>query len=250
MSDHKIPEIIIQMSTGLSGHIKTATRYWLGLAIISIITVLPTTIDSGVTNKQSTEQKITQIELPYGLGKVNQKDYHPFAVALISILTIGFGSAHCQSIRSRKLVNQTIRKIKSSTSIPEGLDLRDLLAVINTSSIQRTAPIAQILLGKYMFFPEAINRPNWLRLISIFYQLILKIISYLVIYVFPIYALYISSSGSGLFSTHATYWGIPVYFFWLVSGVALILLVQLLILELVYAFQSFKKALNNDFEYQ
>jgi len=71
-----------------------------------------------------------------------------------------------------------------------------------------------------------------------------------VIYVFPIYALYISSSGSGLFSTHATHWGIPVYFFWLVSGVALILLVQLLILELVYAFQSFKKALNNDFEYQ
>jgi len=57
MSDHKIPEIIIQMSTGLSGHIKTATRYWLALAIISIITVLPTTIDSGVTNKQSTEKK-------------------------------------------------------------------------------------------------------------------------------------------------------------------------------------------------
>ena len=62
--------------------------------------------------------------------------------------------------------------------------------------------------------------------------------------VFPGYALVVSFDRGKLFSITAEPWGLPIYFFWFVSIVALFILLQLLYLDVAYAIRSMERILS------
>jgi len=194
----EIPEFIKQLTEGLSNHIKSASRYWLALAVVSLVTIstsitsiTPDTSTGGINPKKAAaiEQPIS---LPFSLGKIRKNQFYPFSAALMSILIISFGSSHCQSIRSRKLINIALRDTKDLVKLPGGIDLRDAFEAISTNSINRTVPIAQLLLGKYQFYPDKENQPFFQKYLALIYHIVLKLITYLVVYVLPAYALFIA----------------------------------------------------------
>lgn len=235
-----IPEFLILMINGLSNHVKSANRMWLSLAIISILTISFTVNLKYPTDKTNQKQpeKTATISLPFQLGKVSTNDFYPFSASLLSILIISFGAAKSQSIRSQKLVNKVLREIKESITLPGGCDIRDCFDVIAVSSINRTVPLAQLLLGKYQFFPEKENQNIYLKIVAFFYQAVLKIVTYFVAYLLPGYALYIAFFNGKLFEKTTLFWGVPIFVLWSVSGVATIILIQLLFLELKYGVES------------
>ncbi len=79
----KIPDFLIQLTDGLSVHVKSATRYWLALALISVITITST-----IPVEPKNEKEVLNIALPFNLGKINKVQYYPFSAALISLLII------------------------------------------------------------------------------------------------------------------------------------------------------------------
>jgi len=236
-ASNKIPDLIIQLSDGLSNHIKTSARYWMALALISVITVISSFPESG--NPIITESN--SVSIPFGIGDIDKNYFYPFAVALISLLTISFGAAQAQMIRARKLTNTAIRAIYRDLNLAGGIDLRDALDVINATSINRTAPLAQLILGKYQFYPTKDNQPKIRKFIAVCYQSALKVSSYLVVYLLPLYALYIALVNGGLFNCHGNIIGLPLYFLWVVSGLATFIILQLLYLELHYAVCAIKR---------
>jgi len=236
----KIPDLIIQLSDGLSNHIKTSARYWMALALVSVVTVIsifPESKNTIITTNNS-------VLLPFGIGDINKNYFYPFSAALISLLTISFGAAQAQMIRARKLTNTAIRAIYKDANLAGGIDLRDALDVINATSINRTAPLAQLILGKYQFYPTKDNQPKLRKFFAVCYQSILKLSSYLVVYLLPLYALYIAFVSGGLFNCHGNIIGLPLYFLWVVSSLAALIIFQLLYLEIYYAISAIKRIYN------
>ena len=236
-ASNKIPDLIIQLSDGLSNHIKTSARYWMALALVSVITVISSFPESG----SATITESSNVFLPFGIGDIDKNYFYPFSVVLISLLTISFGAAQAQMIRARKLTNTAIRAIYRDSNLAGGIDLRDALDVINATSINRTAPLAQLILGKYQFYPTKDNQPKIRKFIAVCYQSILKVSSYLVVYLLPLYALYIAFVNGGLFNCHGNVIGLPLYFLWVVSGLATFIIFQLLYLEIYYAASAIKR---------
>lgn len=241
-----IPEFLIQMTTGLSGHIKSASRLWLGLAIISIVTISSTI---NIQELKEPEQNISQktnkeISLPFSLGKIHRNEFYPFSASLLSILIIAFGAAQAQSIRSRKMLNKALREMKTIIKLPGGCDIRDSIDVISVNSINRTVPLAQLLLGKYQFYPEKNHQNCILKFIAVLYQIVLKLVSYLVVYCLPGYALFIAFYYGKLFEKTTTLWGLPIIMLWFVAIIGAVILIQLLLLEILYAVQSVGKIFN------
>ncbi|BBO79638.1 hypothetical protein DSCO28_02040 [Desulfosarcina ovata subsp. sediminis] len=239
-NNNVIPEFLIQLTTGLSGHIKSASRLWLGLAIISIVTISFT-----INTQELREQKINkEISLPFSLGKIHRNEFYPFSASLLSILIIAFGAAQAQSIRSRKMLNKALREMKTTIKLPGGCDIRDSIDVISVNSINRTVPLAQLLLGKYQFYPEKNHQNCILKIISVLYQIVLKFVSYLVVYCLPGYALFVAFYYGKLFDKTTTLWGLPIIILWFVATVGAVILIQLLLLEILYAVRSVGKIYN------
>jgi hypothetical protein len=221
------------MINGLSNQIKSANRIWLGLAIISILII-----------SFQVDVKSESVSLPFGLSKISKNDFYPFSASILSILIISYGAAQSQSIRSRKLINRALREIKEKTSSLKTCDIRDIFDVLAIPSINRTVPLAQLLLGKDQFYPEKDAQNKFLKVLCYFYQIILKLVSYVVVYCLPAYALFIAFLNGKLFDHKTPFIGMPIELMWLVSGVAVIILTQLLCLELMYAIEATKKIFN------
>ena len=231
----KIPDFLIQLTDGLSIHIKSATRYWMALALVSAITITSTIPVKPQHRDQKNDVSIT---LPFGLGNINKIQYYPFSASLISLLIISFGASQAQMIRTRKLINLVLRENIEKPLLPGGIDLRDAFDSISVSSINRTVPIAQLLLGEYQFYPAKDKQPKLRKVIAVLHQVILKIVSYLVVYLLPAYALYSSFVFGNLFCVSSGIFGLSIYFIWFVSFAAITILLQLFLLELSYAFNA------------
>jgi hypothetical protein len=237
----KIPEFLLQLTDGLSIHIKSASRYWMALALISVITIISTITIQPSTYKHEENATDPSIALPFSLGKIDKTQFYPFSAALISILIISFGSSQAQMIRTRKLINSVLRENNNDTNLPGGIDLRDAFDSISASSINRTVPIAQLLLGEHQFYPAKDNQPKARKVFAVIYQVALKLVSYLVVYLLPAYALYVSFIFGELFCVSNNVFGLPVYFIWFVSLMSMAILFQLLLLELLYAINTVQR---------
>jgi hypothetical protein len=227
------PDHLIKLAEGFSTQTQTASKFWLALAIVSAIVVIP--VSNG-----------TSIKIPFDLGTVPQTDFYPFSALLISILIIGFGSAHIQSIRSRKLIQRVIDSLNNQVYLPGQVHVRDFLDSIVSPSISRTAPLAQYLRTKHQFFPESSNASRLKNLISTSAYCLLKIATILVIYLFPGFALLKSAWHGGLLSICKHTWGIPNLFFVFITIVATLILLELLISEIKYTVDSIRAIIKKE----
>jgi hypothetical protein len=222
---NKIPELFRQLSEGFSKQQKFAANCWIALAVVSTLTVMPKPMNGSV-------------KLPFFLTEVPIGDFYPFALVLLSLFVISYGSATCQAVRARMLIQKYIDKSRHKFLSPAQLHIQDIFDSIVPANINRVAPLAQILLGKHQFFSEIAERPVGRLIISVIYFILLRLVGILVIEIFPFYALLVAFFKGNLFSCVAKPWNIPVYFFWFLSFVAFLVLLELLCLDVAYALRS------------
>src|SRR3954465_8109138 len=103
-AQNNFPQAIGPLAEGCSTYFKVSINFWIALAFFSIIVVIPTETDKH------------QIKLPFNIGDVDKASFYPFSSLAISILLIAFGSAFCQAIRIRMLIQKIIRDVKDKYS--------------------------------------------------------------------------------------------------------------------------------------
>ncbi|MGA2143179.1 MAG: hypothetical protein ABSG94_12270 [Brevinematales bacterium] len=217
----KIPDILKQLCESLSKNNKAATGFWIAIAVISTIVLMP-------TNNEI-------IELTYLKIKVN--DLYPFSFFLISFLIICFGSITAQGMRTRKLIYKYIDGIIKEDQMYCNIYIQDICDSIISSNINRVAPLAQHL-NKDSFYPET-NNITLLSCLSGIYFICLRLIGIAVIELFPAYSLlyslqkYLNSSCSTSLSI------IPIFIYWIIGIMSLVILFQLCLLDIIYGIKSF-----------
>jgi len=240
-----IPEFIVQLSNGLSNQIKTTNRFWLALALVSIITISTGSIsfknkqvDCNVGTKQSLKN-IDEVKIPF-IGEIRKDQFFPITASFISILIISFGILHSQTIRSKKLIDIALKDESKDQFIklPQKIDIRDALDVITASSINKTAPLSQSLLGKFQFHHQAQLQSNICRRLLLIYNFMLKLIVSLLIYILPLYALWTAYDNGCLFHFSVEVLNIPVIALWVISFFSVIIMAQLLCFEISFIFSN------------
>ena len=229
LDDH-LPEYFYKLIDGHSTHSKQTGKFWISLAIISILTIISSS-GTGST-----------INLPFGIGPVSRVDFFPFALLAISIFIIGFGSSHIQAVRVTKLIHRVIKDNEDDPYIG-GIHIQDFFDSVVTPSFNRVAPLGQILQGKYQFFPEAKQIPKYLKVLGYSYYLVLKFITFIVMYAFPFYALKISYSNSILANGDASLLGIPIIILKIFGIIGALVLLQLLIVDVLFVIRVTKRLL-------
>jgi hypothetical protein len=229
-----LPNFFVHLTNGFSTQTKVATRFWTILALVSLLAVMP----NHITNERTGE---TKVKMPFSIGEVERSDFYPFATLFISILIIGFGSANFQAVRSRRLIQRAIEALNGDLAFPGNIHLQDIFDAIASPSINRIAPLAQILQGKFQFYPESKNCPKTRTLLSTIYYFLLKAVTILVMYIFPAYALINSFVLGELFDWNARPWKIHIIFFWFISLMALLILFQLFISDIFFIKRALKR---------
>ena len=69
---------------------------------------------------------------------------------------------------------------------------RELFDMSRVPSLNRVAPIAQSLRGKYQFFSTGKDCPRWRRILTVMYYVLLKLVALTVYFVLPGGALWLS----------------------------------------------------------
>lgn len=224
---YELPEIFVKLNDGFSVQTKIAWKFWIALAIVSALAIISSYGTGDVT-------------IPF-IGEVKRTDFFPFATILISILLIGYSSAQIQAIRTRRLLQKIIDNTKEEVILPGDVHLQDVFDGITSPAVNRVAPLAQILQGKHQFLPDSDNCPVILVFLSIAYYIILKLITYLVMYAFPALALARSILLGNIFTGDVCPWNVPLFVFKTVSVIALIIALQLLVIDVLYTIRAIRK---------
>lgn len=218
----EVPPLLTQLAEGFSKQNKVSASYWIALALVAIVTVIPNPVMGDIKFPL-----LPSIEMPAA-------DFYPFACILISLLTVGYGSATSQVTRTRRLVDKYLKSKQMWSKeylVPSTIHIQDVFDAVTTASINRVAPLAQILQGKKQFFPEANDRSTIVSILSSAYFILLRAVGALAIEIFPGYALTTSIIKGKLLENISKPWGLPSQLFLVVAFVAYIIMFQLLVID-------------------
>ncbi|MGA7721509.1 MAG: hypothetical protein WCA84_10065 [Ignavibacteriaceae bacterium] len=177
---NQIDTIVKQLAESVTIQSKQANKLWLIMISIAVIVMFPPIMKEGnLTN---------QIKLPFKIGIVEIKYFYPAVFFLYSILVVAFSTTHTQAIRTQKLAHLALELIENERYY--GIYSHDLFDMFRIPGINRTAPLAQFLRGKYQVINHADDCPCWRKRFTSIYYLILKIISSLVYWFLPSYILH------------------------------------------------------------
>ena len=252
---------------GLSNQSKTVIRYWIILSLISLLTIMTINghsnesqnnqdniksnkeIGNGIanskehkTNKESSKES-KKIEIPIISVKVPENIFYPFALGLISVIIIAYSSANCQWNRTRILIQTIIefkKQKKQNYIIPKVLHIHDYFDSMMVPVINRVAPIAQILRGKYQFKPKSKDCPCVLICFSTLVYLIYKLITYCIIYIFPLIALIYSWANIDMKILPNKLWLYLTIFFKIMSISAALVLMLVIYQDFEYTKRALK----------
>ncbi len=172
-------DLVKDLAGAVSTQAHVANRAWLALITVALFAVLPHVPD-----------RHGNISLPFNLGDVDQVWFHAIAFSLLIVLTIFFAAAHAQQVRAQKLAQSVVDSIAADHKSADVVHPRELFDMLRTPSLNRVAPLAQLLRGKYQFYSTARSCPRWLTLLSVIYYGLLKVVSLIVFFGLPIWALW------------------------------------------------------------
>lgn len=221
-----LPKFLVQLIDGFSAQAKVTARFWLALALVSILTVMPGT---------------DKVQIQFLSISISRVEFYPFAALLSSILIIGFGSAYIKMIGTRELIDRVLSDIENQLKLAGNIHPKDAFDCIVSPNINQIAPIAQSLLGEFQYFPEKAKCPPFRKCISTIYYSLLKFAAILITFVFPGYALIKSIAIGGSGSWRGFSWGIPVPIFWFVNLISFTILIQLLLGDINYWWRALKR---------
>lgn len=216
MQDIEYRDLIKQLADAVSVQAKFANRTWLAMVTVSLFAILPRVPSDGT------------LVLPFSLGKVDQSSFYLVVFGVLAILTTAFASAHAQQVRAQKLAQKSLDSVISK--LPKHFEIhpRDWFDVLRTPSLNRLAPLAQMLRGKYQFFPESRTCPYWLRSLTVVYYGFLKAVSFFVYFGLPVWGLWHAKAlvvASGWLRIAVDVGGL----------VAILALLQVLVSDVIYA---------------
>ena len=173
-TDKSADELIEKLAKAVSTQAESANRIWLGLVTVSIVGLLP----QAPTN------------LPFGLGSVEPSSFRLIVFLMIVVFAIAFSSAHAQHIRAQKLVHEFIDTLPAHGTGTFGMHPRELFDMLRLPSLNRVAPLAQLLRGQYQFYRKPAPCPRWRKVVTTFYYILLRLISMIVYFGLPAFSLY------------------------------------------------------------
>ncbi|MGB7601306.1 MAG: hypothetical protein WBM24_13425 [Candidatus Sulfotelmatobacter sp.] len=179
MTEPERRALVSELAEAVSTQAKVANRAWLALITAAVFAVLPRTEDP----------KSGNLSLPWNIGEVDPRWFHAIAFFILVVLAITFASAHAQQIRAQVLTQGVISSLAKVQHPDEVVHPRELYDMLRTPSLNRVAPLAQLLRGKYQFYASSGRCPQWLRVLSVLYYGIVKLVSLVVFYLLPIWAL-------------------------------------------------------------
>lgn len=179
MTEPEKRALVSELAGAVSTQATVANRTWLALITGALFAVLPRTQDP----------KNGNLSLPWNIGEVDPGWFHAIAFFILVVLAISFASAHAQQIRAQKLTQAVISSLAKMQAPDEAVHPRELYDMLRTPSLNRVAPLAQLLRGKYQFYASS-RCPGWLRMLSVLYYGIVKLVSFVVFYLLPIWALW------------------------------------------------------------
>jgi hypothetical protein len=130
------------------------------------------------------------VSLPWNIGEVDGTWFHAIAFFILVVLCIFFAAAHAQQIRAQRLAHAVVDSLIANQSSDDIVHPRELFDMLRMPSLNRIAPLAQLLRGKYQFYSSAEKCPEWLRVISVGYYGVIKLVSFLVFFCLPVWALW------------------------------------------------------------
>lgn len=212
-------ERVKELATAVSTQAQVANRAWLALTTVALVAVIP-----------HVRKENADLALPFGLGEVNSIVFGTVAFSILVVLAIAFAAAHAQQIRAQKLAQRELDSLSKDDPSGKGLHPREMFDMWCLPSLNRVAPLAQLLRGKYQFFPDSSNCPVWLRRVTVAYYVLLKVASIVVYYGLPGWALW-QAHGSLKYSGEV---GLIFALGAVIAGVAL---VQIVLSDVAYSWR-------------
>lgn len=218
--------LIKDLAEGYSKQSKSTNQIWIFLMIASIYTLSA----KGLT-----------VELPFGMGKVNETNFHFMSLIIISSISIAYSSAMIQTIRIRKLIQKVIDNLESK--IINGIHVEDYIDSILNSTYNRISPISQFFLGKNQFLDDKSHQNIVIRFIAILFYFCLKVFT-IFVYAIPIFILYTHFMFIRNYCEYTEYADYKYYYISIVLGaIALISFLVLIIGEFRILFSVVRKIL-------
>src|SRR4051812_35063790 len=172
-------KLIQELAGAVSTQAQVVNRMWLALMTVVLFGVLP-----------RLPGKNGNVTMPFSLGEVDPAWFYSVVFALLVVLIIAFAAAHAQQVRAQKLAQAAVDSIILTQSIPDYVHPREWFDMCRLPSINRVAPLAQSIRGKYQFYTGKQDCPAWLRLISVAYYGLLKAAAMIVYFGLPLWALW------------------------------------------------------------
>lgn len=180
--------LVRELANAVSTQAQVVNRTWIALMTVALFGILPRSAPHD-----------GDVSLPFNLGQVDPIWFHSVIFCILVVLVIAFASAHAQQVRAQMLAHTVVDSMLTTEAMQDEVHLREWFDMCRLASLTRVAPLAQLLRGKFQFFASTGNCPTWLRLLSVVYYVLLKLVSLLVYFGFPGWALwrayqYISTS--------------------------------------------------------
>ncbi|MBO9564898.1 MAG: hypothetical protein J7621_19130 [Niastella sp.] len=227
MDEKKIPDFLLKLTDGCSIYAQVATKYWVVCALLSILTL-------------SVQDLSGAVKLPFDLPELSKVDFFPFMFLIISVLFIVFGSSTAQAIRARMLINRFIYSEGNNFVLPAKIYLPDVIDVILYPAINRVAPLVQVLQPMNKFLPEANEiSSSGKKSLLIWYYGFLKVVSAIILYGLPSFALIYCIYMVVQFSDSLSW--ITKTLLIIVSPLVIITLVTLILLDIDYTSGAMRK---------
>lgn len=215
-------DLVKELATAVSTQAEVANRMWLALITVAILALMP-----HVPTKSGT------VNLPFNLGEASPLWFSWILFSILVGLAIAFAAAHAQQIRAHQLAQSVIARTPAALTIGI-LHPRDYFDMLRKPSVTRVASLAQVLRGRYQFYSSNKGLPSWLRRITTFYYMLLKLVSMIIYFCLPICALVfawnrVSATGAPLWWCKTT--GLTV---------AALALGEVFVFDVIYAFAILK----------
>jgi hypothetical protein len=179
--DRPADEVIERLAKAVSTQAEVANRIWLGLVTVAIVGLLPKTPSAGFPG---------DVDLPFSLGHVVEASFHLIVFLMIVVFAIAFSAAHAQQIRAQTLAQDVINTLPNHATGTLGMHPRELFDLLRLPSLNRVAPLAQLLRGRFQFYRSHASCPAWLRIVTTLYYISLKLTSMVVFFGLPAFSLY------------------------------------------------------------
>jgi len=179
MDERERRALVKELAGAVSVQAQVANRAWLSLITVALFAVLP-----------RVPTKDGNVSLPFSLGEVDPIWFHAVVFFILVVLTIFFAAAHAQQVRAQKLAQTVVDSLGADRTSDDSVHPRELFDMLRVPSLNRVAPLAQMLMGRYQFYATVGRCPKWLRVVSVSYYGLVKLVALVVFFGLPVWALW------------------------------------------------------------